>query len=54
MCLWDLRESVALHASALSLSMRITSGIRPPTYSTDAVSVGTDHHCCRIVRAAAC
>ena len=49
-CIWDLRESVSLHASALSLSMKIASGIRPPSYSTDALSTGLDHHCCRIVR----
>ena len=50
MCIWDLREPVSLHASALSLALRIATGIRPPTYSTDALSTGLDQHCCRVVR----
>ena len=48
-CVWDLRESVALHASALSSALKIASGIRAPSYSTDALSSGFDHHCCRVV-----
>ncbi len=48
-CAWDLRESASLHASALSAALGVPSGIRPPSYSTDALSAGTDHHCCRVV-----
>ncbi len=51
MCAWDLRESVSLHASALSQSLRIATGVRPPTYCTDSIVIGADHHCCRVVRA---
>ena len=49
MCAWDLREAVALHASALSAALKVASGIRAPSYSTDALSSGFDHHCCRVV-----